>query len=623
MEDIKMDIQKVKEKINLAKVVSFDVFDTLLFRITSSPEVIFDLTGEKFGIDNYRNLRMKSQQEISRIVLKSGKAPHADINEIYTYISEKNPGYDWDKVKNFELDIEKASVIRNSEIYEIYQYAVEHGKRIIAVSDMYLDGYFIEELIKQCGYVDIQKVYCSANLKKTKYEQTIFEEVAKREKVRPEEIIHIGDNQKSDVELAKKSGWDAIWYDTEQQTEHRPGSFAGLGKKLHKNASFWYLLGGDIAGNLYVNLYRWLQKQQHKYECDKICFLARDGYNMYQICKKVNESHVIYLEMSRRSLLLAGITELDDESLKLLPPYALGQTIAEILNYLGIDEGKCEYIPAGFQNSQDVIINDELRERMKHFFKVNEKIVLEACEKEREYAKQYFEKKGVLDSKVLYFDCGWNGSSQFLLKRFYRALGKKKEVPFVYVGIMDTEKSRKQLNGLPYSTYLFGIEKNPNIAKELKKAIVIPELFFGAPHPSVWYYGENGEVVYEKEEMNKQKEEIAKGIEDYFNHIYPFIEKYEICISGKEIVTDMQRLIDAPSKREAVMIGNIENADGFVKQKNLKKYIARLDMSTIRKYPRIEIYWKKGLLKRPDISFGVKLYVVLKEAVKNILKSVR
>lgn len=41
MEDIKMDIQKVKEKINLAKVVSFDVFDTLLFRITSSPEVIF------------------------------------------------------------------------------------------------------------------------------------------------------------------------------------------------------------------------------------------------------------------------------------------------------------------------------------------------------------------------------------------------------------------------------------------------------------------------------------------------------------------------------------------------------------------------------------------------------
>ena len=96
-----MEEKKLEQAIDAAKVVSFDVFDTLLFRITSSPEVIFDLTGEKFGIDNYRNLRMKSQQEISRIVLKSGKAPHADINEIYTYISEKNPGYDWDKVEEF------------------------------------------------------------------------------------------------------------------------------------------------------------------------------------------------------------------------------------------------------------------------------------------------------------------------------------------------------------------------------------------------------------------------------------------------------------------------------------------------------------------------------------------
>ena len=64
-------------------------------------------------------------------------------------------------------------------------------------------------------------------------------------------------------------------------------------------------------------------------------------------------------------------------------------------------------------------------------------------------------------------------------------------------------------------------------------------------------------------------------------------------------MTDMRRLIDAPSKREAVMVGNIENADGFVKQKNLKKYIARLDMSTIRKYPRIEIYWEKRIIKAP------------------------
>ena len=617
-----MDIQKVKEKIDQAKVVSFDVFDTLIFRITSSPEVIFDFVGEQFGMDGFRNIRIKSQQEISRIILKSGKAPHANIDEIYDYIAKKHPGYAWEEAKKLEINMEKDAVFCNKEIFEIYQYALEKGKRVIAVSDMYFDGTMIKEMLDDCGYNGIAKIYSSADLKKTKYERTIFAEVSSRENVKPNEIVHIGDNKKSDVELAGESGWNAVWYDSKKQINNRPGYFSGLGNKINSKASFWYQLGGDVAGELYMNMYNWLQQMLQKYQCKKICFLARDGYNMYQIYKHMDKECVTYLETSRRALLLAGITGLDEESLRLLPPYALGQTVGEILNYLGIDAEKCEYEQAGFQSSQDVIANDELRERMKHFFKINEKIVLEACERERESAKEYFEQKGLFEADILFFDCGWNGSSQYLMKRFYNAIGNRSELPFVYVGILDTQKSQKQLKNEKYSTYLFGIQKNQSVANELKKSIVIPELFFGAPDPSVWYY-DCGTVVYEKEDSNQLKAQIANGIVDYFQLVYPFVEKYGITIDKKSVLNNIRRLIDHPSKKEAVMIGNIENADGFVKQKNLKKYIAKLDVKTIKRYPRIEIYWKKGLLKRPDISMTVKVYVVIKEAVKTIVKSVK
>ena len=64
---------------------------------------------------------------------------------------------------------------------------------------------------------------------------------------------------------------------------------------------------------------------------------------------------VIYLEMSRRSLLLAGITRLDQESLELLPPYALGQTLEEILDYLRLEKEKLDYQKAGFQSLQAII----------------------------------------------------------------------------------------------------------------------------------------------------------------------------------------------------------------------------------------------------------------------------
>ena len=172
-----MDIQKVKEKIDQAKVVSFDVFDTLIFRITSSPEVIFDFVGEQFGMDGFRNIRIKSQQEISRIILKSGKAPHANIDEIYDYIAKKHPGYAWEEAKKLEINMEKDAVFCNKEIFEIYQYALEKGKRVIAVSDMYFDGTMIKEMLDDCGYNGIAKIYSSADLKKTKYERTIFAEV--------------------------------------------------------------------------------------------------------------------------------------------------------------------------------------------------------------------------------------------------------------------------------------------------------------------------------------------------------------------------------------------------------------------------------------------------------------
>ena len=44
-----------------AKVVSFDVFDTLFYRLAPEPETVFDLVGERFGIFGFRDVRMKAQ----------------------------------------------------------------------------------------------------------------------------------------------------------------------------------------------------------------------------------------------------------------------------------------------------------------------------------------------------------------------------------------------------------------------------------------------------------------------------------------------------------------------------------------------------------------------------------
>ena len=63
-----MNEKEIKQLINEAEIISFDVFDTLLFRITSRPEDIFVLLGQKIGMSGFEEFRKKKQQEISEIL---------------------------------------------------------------------------------------------------------------------------------------------------------------------------------------------------------------------------------------------------------------------------------------------------------------------------------------------------------------------------------------------------------------------------------------------------------------------------------------------------------------------------------------------------------------------------
>ena len=292
----KMEEKKLEQAIDAAKVVSFDVFDTLLFRITARPEAIFSLMGQKIGREDFEQFRRQKQKEISEILVKKKEAPHADLDQIYAYIAKTDRTQDWEQIKELELQMELDAVFQNTEIYQWYRYAISQGKRVIATSDMYLNGCQIRKMIEKCGYAEIAEVYSSTDLRCTKYEKTIFNAVAEKEGVQGKEILHIGDNLKADVENARQSGWNAVWYDRNFHLDKRnPGIFCGAGSKSRKESSFWNRLGGDIAGELYINLYRWVSGLQKKNECEQICLLARDGYNLRKIYKNMGRKDVIYL----------------------------------------------------------------------------------------------------------------------------------------------------------------------------------------------------------------------------------------------------------------------------------------------------------------------------------------
>lgn len=602
----------LKDKIDKAELISFDIFDTLLFRKTNTPETVFDLVGKHFKIHGFRKLRIDGQNEASRRVWISNRYPHADMDDIYEVLSEHNEiPVDWKDVKAYEIQMERDALTANTELLEIFSYAKEQGKRVVATSDMYLPASLLEKFLKEKGFAEIDHVYCSADEHKAKFNKQLFEVVAQREKVAYEDILHIGDKERDDGEYPASYGIETFIYHRDAELEKINGAVSseadkGLYKILHNSSKgFWYNLGVEVGGPLYMGLYLYLEKKMLK-ENKKIYFLSRDGYNLYQLFKKQGFENIEYLYTSRRALTLASIKSMNEKDIENLPPYTYGQTVGEILEYLCIDKEKIRHLEeAGFCSFDDVINTDQDILNFKKLYIFDQEAFLEQCKKERENALEYFQKIGFFDQDSICFDCGWQGSSQELIERFKKAIGSSTEQFFVYFGIKNGAKSRRQLRGLHYDTYLFDFYKNYALQEDVNQNVVLYELFFSAPHESVFYYGKDGKPVFEIGEGDREKQEILDGICDYIQTGLEFVKKYDVEYTPEISVGHLKRLIHFPTEEEAINIGSLQNVDGFARKMGEEKYIAYITKDQLKSNYN-EIYWLQGILKRPDISFEVK-----------------
>ena len=603
----------LKRQIDEASLISFDIFDTLLFRRTNTPETVFDLVGRHFGIYGFRKMRIDAQNEASTRAYAAFGYPHADMNQIYEVLSErKDIPVDWLAVKDFEIRLEKDALAPNTEMLEIFRYAKNQGKRVVITSDMYLLAETLADILKDKGFGDYDYLYCSADEHTAKFNKLLFETVSKKENVPYGQILHIGDKERDDGVYPAEYGIKTFVYHRDadlNKIKDAPGS--DVDKGLYKilcdgTKGFWYELGVEVGGPVYMGLYRWLRDHGAK-DGKKIFLLARDGYNLYHLFKQMGAENVEYLYASRRALTLASITRMDQRDIDSLPPYTLGQTVGEILDYLCVDREKiCHLAQTGLESFDRVIGSLEDIAAFKKLYELDREVFLERCAVERENALEYFRKVGFLDGDAVCFDCGWQGSSQDLIERFKEAVGCTAKHFFVYYGIKSGEKSCRQLRGMHYDTYLFDFYKNFALQADLGQNVVMYELLFSAPHESVYYYGENGEVVFEQGEGDREKEDLLRGICDFIREGLEFVDQYGVEYTPEISVGHLKRLIHLPTEEEAVTIGNLQNVDGFARKQGEAKYIAYVTREQLEKNSNTEIYWIHGLLKRPDVPEDIK-----------------
>ncbi len=237
-------------------MVSVDIFDTFLLRTTLPERVKFGKFGEEksklleataWGKKNHPRYLHLLRMYAARIAYRNRKlvygAREATLDEIYDVmfscltadlgLAPEDVGALSKQFRDIELELEKEDLNVNQQLKEILASASIHGKKVVAISDMYLSHTDIQALLVAKGVGDIfDHVYVSSEYGFGKASGSLFREVLSQHGLLPCQVTHIGDNWFSDYQVPKEQGIFAC---------HYPRSFSWrVMRKLKTEMSFLF-----------------------------------------------------------------------------------------------------------------------------------------------------------------------------------------------------------------------------------------------------------------------------------------------------------------------------------------------------------------------------------------------
>ena len=642
----------VKQLINEAKIVSFDIFDTLILRNVIFPEDVFDVVERRYRHDygmlgfSYREERLGAESEARKNMSGSDEITLDEIYDILR-VNVNLSNETIEKLKELEIDLEMAFSTKNNYIHSLYKYCLKRNKRIIIVSDMYLPKEVVEKILENNSYTRYERLFLSSSLGKTKASGSMYSYIIQELDVKQGEILHIGDNLSTDIGIAREQGFKAFYYERCASRALKCREFKETGwfhslnvnrcvgdsfqtalivNKFYndpgkKTNNFWYELGYKTLGIMFLGFSSWIFNEVRENKLEKVFFLSRDGYILkkaYDIFSQYYRDSVSseYFYASRRLFSIASIdpSKSNQEEFLRLQKFLTSGTSVKVSHFLeqvGLDPDRFtdKIKGAGFSGKDaDATVGQGYSMLCDLYISLFDELKGIAA-KEKTALLKYFEDIGILNlSRFGVVDIGWNGTMQNCLSSILESMDKKPEIFGYYLGTTALAKEYKNSRSI-LSGYLVHFEEPASRYKVINDFIPMLELFHFAPHGSVVKIEErdgqtipvfDGDCLPDKV---KKTSEMHRGILDFIrDYLKVSMEAGRIEITPETAFSPVQRLFQNPTYYEASNIGDIWVVDGNVRT---KKFIAK-PPSLIKtllspgKYEREYnlSLWKEGFKKR-------------------------
>lgn len=298
--------------------VSFDVFDTLLFRPFSHPADLFYLVGMELNYPDFHRIRTEVEETLRQRKQRDTGSAEITFAEIWTAM-EQETGIPRHVGMAAEWKWEQRCVFANPYMLRVVRELQANGKQVLAVSDMYLSGNDVQNLLEGCGYNGLTACLVSSDYGVSKSDGRLYGKVP--ECIGPSRtVLHIGDNPQADVVKARESHLFALLYPNVHRTGNRyrttdlsaiTGSiYRGLTDVCLHNGLALYSREyeyGFIYGGLFVTGYcRFIHAYAEAHHPDKVLFLSRDGavlLQAYRLMYPQESKRAVYAHWSRLAAL--------------------------------------------------------------------------------------------------------------------------------------------------------------------------------------------------------------------------------------------------------------------------------------------------------------------------------
>lgn len=543
-----------------AKLVSFDIFDTLIKRNIREATDVFSLL-EKAYVDQFgyaapvKKWRIIAEKEANK------RSPYNDVNldEIYQAMKAL-PEEERKWLKKKEVELELKITQKNNRLFDVYQWCLAHGKRIILISDMYLPLDVVEEIVKNAGYHGYAKIYLSNCYRERKATGNLFKIALKEEGVSPKEMVHIGDALRGDYLSPLGLGIQAILIkrkdpETKYFNSKRYGLDYNLLNSFIRNNEpaeydFYQKIGYEVVGPILYGYSKWLSETTKKSGIHKLFFLAREGFLLERAFRLVSENKQDYcvIRVSRKATalpLLQRANNLDD-ILNRITVTRTQFTVENLLSACEIDEKTARDILQKIGISSNVTVHSLNNHQKEVLFLQLFPFIKEFSRNQEKYIRGYLKGMGFV-GKVAVCDVGWHGTIQNALQEIFSDV----DITGFYIGKKE-RKTKKHSNSV---AFLFDDHKNHQIQAEVMSAPDIFELFFLSVDGSAKKYAMDSDGKYfcvqAKPEQTRESAKNVINLQDAACHFIEdfkeFDDKIGIAVTPKTCEAAYSKFINPPS----------------------------------------------------------------------------